>query len=855
MNFIFIPYIAKYTVKCMRPVIGLKGAEGMKIFQKETYNKILLDLLSVIYKDLNEMSDYLDPNNDELLKDFFAEVNVMVDTLEQNVLVIENEPSNANAIDEIFRAAHTIKGGAATVQMMELSGFTHHIEDLLDAIRAGKVKVTGDVVDVLLRSVDVVKDMIADRTAGGVYDKDVSGIVGELTAFISGNKRSESKSAQKTKKPKSEGKKKKSLHKGQLSAENLEGLTEFDILELKEAAGKKNVYQVKVFFDENNLMNTVGGIQVFAALKEVGNILKTDPDFDELYADNFFPEVTYFISTDAEPPAIENGVMIPDVTLNAEVSLINFEQYGNMSEKPEPAREPEQVEAAAEPESPREEKETEPEVIDEQDEENEPEKAEVAKQEPRKKTQKVTSSILRVESNRIDNLLNLVSETVINKATFNQVSSQFSDDLLEIQNNEIALTEKIRDFLDNLPDQVERAHSKEGIKEFQREVLDQFGDVFNLIHSYGGSIKQTVNKFKTTAQNLGRITSELQEAVMRIRMVPIRQIFSRFPRLVRDLSKSLKKKIKLEIEGEDTELDKSVIEDLLDPLIHCVRNSIDHGLEDPAVRLEKGKSEEGRIFLKASNEGNMILIEISDDGRGIDVNKIREKAISRGIIHPNKSLSDVEAYNLIFEPGFSTAKNVTNISGRGVGLDVVRKQIEKLNGTVSIWTEKGKGSKFTIRLPLTLAIIQGLQVRVGNEIYAIPITSVNESHRIQKDDIKFIDNYEVFNVRDDVISLIRLDKVFRIESDSDKEHLFVVIVGTGDKKVGLVVDALIGEEDVVIKPLKDQYTNSPGIAGATILGDGTVSLIIDVSQLLDLGLQKEREAREKREFGIVQAGG
>jgi two-component system chemotaxis sensor kinase CheA len=242
----------------------------------------------------------------------------------------------------------------------------------------------------------------------------------------------------------------------------------------------------------------------------------------------------------------------------------------------------------------------------------------------------------------------------------------------------------------------------------------------------------------------------------------------------------------------------------------------------------------------------MIVIEIADDGAGIDVERIRTKAIEKGLIHPSKALTEVEAFNLVFEPGFSTAKEVTNISGRGVGLDVVRRQIEKLNGNVTIWSKPGEGTRFTIKLPLTLAIIQGLLVRVGTEIYAIPITSVLESHRIKPEEIKVIDNYEVFNVREDVISLLRLGTLFRINSDESGEYNFVVIVGSGDKKMGLMVDSLIGEEDVVIKPLKDRYTNSPGIAGATILGDGKVSLIIDVSQLLDLSVRKEQEARQNR---------
>jgi two-component system chemotaxis sensor kinase CheA len=337
---------------------------------------------------------------------------------------------------------------------------------------------------------------------------------------------------------------------------------------------------------------------------------------------------------------------------------------------------------------------------------------------------------------------------------------------------------------------------------------------------------------------------------MRIRMVPISQIFSRFPRLVRDLSKSLNKKINLVIEGEDTELDKSVIEDLLDPIMHSVRNSIDHGIESVEDRRAAGKPDEGMVLLKATNEGNMIVIEISDDGKGIDVEAVKAKAVERGVISPNKILTDIEAFNLIFEPGFSTAKQITAISGRGVGLDVVRRQIDKLNGTVTVHSVHGKSTKFTIKLPLTLAIIQGLLVRVGPEIYSIPITSVIESLRVKPSEIKKIDNYEVFNIRSDVISLLRLNRLFGIRTEERQDYNFIVIVGTAEKKMGFMVDSLIGEEDVVIKPLRDQFTNSPGIAGASILGDGSVSLIIDVSQLLELGLKKEMEQRQIREASI-----
>lgn len=420
----------------------------------------------------------------------------------------------------------------------------------------------------------------------------------------------------------------------------------------------------------------------------------------------------------------------------------------------------------------------------------------------------------------------------------------------ELHTLEAAYRDKIKNLFDSLPGYLESIQGGRSIKDIRKEIGEQYGDIFSLFDGFEASVKSNVGKFRSTSQNLGRITGELQEGVMRIRMVPISQIFGRFPRLVRDLSKSLNKKINLVVEGEETELDKSVIEDLLDPIMHSVRNSVDHGIESQEERKAAGKPEEGMVLLKATNEGNMIIIEISDDGKGIDVEAVKAKAIERGLIHPNKVLTDIEAFNLIFEPGFSTAKSITSISGRGVGLDVVRRQIEKLNGTVTVSSERGKGTKFIIKLPLTLAIIQGLLVRVDSEIYSIPITSVIESLRIKAEEIRKIDNYEVFNIRNDVVSLLRLNRLFGIRTEKQQEYNFIVIVGSAEKKMGFMVDSLIGEEDVVIKPLRDQYTNSPGIAGASILGDGSVSLIIDVSQLLELGLRKELEQRQIREASI-----
>ncbi len=786
------------------------------------------------------MSDYLDPNNEELLNDFFSEALMQVEAMEQNILTLEDDPGDQDAIDEIFRAAHTLKGGAATVQMEELTSFTHLLEDLLDEIRSGNIRVNEENVDVLLSSIDVIKAMVSSRQDGAVYEEDYSGVKANLELIIA-------KKGSAEQKPEPQPMAEVAQPSKEASSIASKDLSEYEKLELKEAVGEdEEILLVRVSFDESNPMNSVGGIQVFAKLKDIGQILKTVPDFDALYEDQFHPVVDYYISAekgiDKEPLAgkVEIGEVTSFVlvlgldddipgTAPAEAAQMEPEIKVKTESVPETAAEVEELEEITEIEK----------VVPEKPVVKVPSKAAV-------KRDNSSGSILRVESQRIDNLLNLVSESVINKATFNQISTQLNEILVELGSAESLYKDNLKGLFESLPLWLKELQDGKSAKDIKSGINEEFGGLFTIFDNFESRLKSTVGAFRNTAANLGRNTSDLHEAILRIRMVPISQIFSRFPRLVRDLSKTLDKQIELIIEGEDTELDKSVTEELLDPLMHCVRNSLDHGVETPEVRLKAGKPALGRLLLKASNEGNMIVIEIADDGAGIDIDKVRQKAIDKGVIHPSKALTDIEAFNLIFEPGFSTAGEVTNISGRGVGLDVVRKKIEKLNGSVAVWSKLGEGTRFTIKLPLTLAIIQGLLVRVGTEIYAIPITSVLESHRIKPEDINIIDNYEVFNVREDVISLLRLGKLFRIESEDNKDYNFIVIVGSGDRKMGLMVDSLIGEEDVVIKPLKDRYTNSPGIAGATILGDGTVSLIIDISQLLDLSVKKEQEARKNR---------
>ena len=793
------------------------------------------------------MSDYLDPNNEELLKDFFAEAEQQVEQLESNILVIENDPSNHEAIDEIFRAAHTLKGGSATVEMMELSHFTHSVEDVLDEIRSDRVSVDEDVVDLLLTSIDVIKAMLEARQQGAIYEENIDGIIEKLKSYIpekgakSVPKKAPAKAAPVAPKP---------APVQAAAPSNVQGialppLSEDEYEELKSACeGSQSLWCVAVKFDENNPMNTVGGIQVFAALKAVGNVLKTVPDFDALYEDQFYENVFYYLASSEKGESIEDASFLSDVTLITDAHLLTDDNYSSsavevsapVASAPVAAPVASEEKPAAAPLAGQAKADEINEKIAEKKTEAKAEKKDAP---ATGATHVQQGSILRVDSRRIDNLLNLVSEAVIIKASFNQLAGQTQNELVKFQSVESQFREKFRSLLDELPGYLEELQRGTQINEIKKRLTEQYGDMGNMFDQYEAESKGITGRFRSYTQQLGTIAGELQEGVMKIRMVPINQIFSRFPRVVRDLQKDLNKKINLEIEGEDTELDKSVVEDLLDPIMHCVRNSVDHGIETPEVRKAAGKPETGTVLLKASNEGNLIVIEIKDDGAGIDVEKVRKKAIENGLIHPDKVITDQDAYQLIMQPGFSTADKISNISGRGVGLDVVKTMINNIKGSISINSTKGQGTSFIIKIPLTLAIIQGLLVRVGTEIYSIPIANVIESQCININEISHIDNYEIMNVRNEVISVLRLSRLFNIQESQTGDECYIVIVGTQEKKIGVMVDTLIGEEDVVIKPLRDKFTNSPGIAGASILGDGSVSLIIDVSQLLDLGVKQE----------------
>ncbi|MEE1290492.1 MAG: chemotaxis protein CheA [Spirochaetota bacterium] len=793
------------------------------------------------------MSDFID---EELLKEWFEEAYELIDKIEESLLVLESNTSDSEAIDSLFRAAHTLKGGSATVQFLEISHFTHTMEDAMDEIRNGAVKVSSGIVDVLLRALDIIKEMVAARAQSNVYSENFDETLNELKKIA---EHSVDETPQKKTSTQNIVEKEEVVVEKKEETANGDEIFEFgeyDLMEIKQGNTENlPMWQITVDFNEDNPMRTVGGIQVFTSLRDAGTVLKTVPDFDSLYSDEFYQSVIYIVATSESKERLQEMIELPDMT--KEINILPF-SIDNID--------------SAEQEVPAVETQVTPQKVDIKDvlsmyienTEEEPVSAvaEVAKDVKRnqdevkkktsasaiKDTKNVASSVLRVDSSRIDELLNLVSEIVINKATFNQLAIKYYESIETFSTMMNVFKDKNKHFSGLLAHNTGSNNIESLKNEYQKDIAAFTTQFDSFLNGY----KEIVEKFRSTSQSLDRISSDLREGVMRVRMIQIKQVFSRFPRLVRDLSRDLHKEIDLVMEGEETEVDKAMLDDLSDPLIHMIRNAVDHGMETPEERLAAGKSVPGMVKLKAANEGNLISIYISDDGRGINPESVRKRAIERKIISADKQLSEQDTFALLFEPGFSTADKITSVSGRGVGLDVVKKNIEKMSGTVRITSVPGKGTTFIIKLPLTLAIIQGLMVRVQSEIYVLPISSVIESIRISPQEIKSIDNYEVINVRNEVLSLLRLSRLFNLKKSEDLESYFVVIVGINDKKMGLLVDSLIGEEDIVIKPLKDKYTSTPGIAGATVLGDGTVSLILDVSQIVELGMKQEQENQQNR---------
>ena len=755
------------------------------------------------------MDDYIK----SLLKDFFEEAFEMLDRLEQNILILDNERNNVDAIQEIFRAVHTLKGSAGAVELVETQKYAHRFEDLLDLIRNNKIEVDDATIDVLLKGIDILKDLINTASEESEYSGDIEAEIKKLEDFknMKLGQGPAPSSGDAPAAPEAE----KKINKYELLP------NDSDLLGIIRDNVEENVKTklVHVSFDPESPMRTVGGVQVFVALKDVGEIMGSIPPLEALEGNEFYEHVTYILASIKEDQTIIDAITLPDVTKEISIEEIILEEYEKFLQEKKQKEEAQKAKEASAPS-------------------NAAKKPDAGKGGKDHKVER-QSSFLRVESDRIDAMMNQVGELVTNKSSY----VQYDDDLTSYQKiigtgiNEVK--RYYRDSIVQILRKFEEHLQKKEAKEIRNTYIDGFNNKLNEFVKMEEEFKNTLDRFRNSYQLLTRVTNELQETVMKIRMLPIAQTFNRFPRLIRDLSRDLGKEVKLEMYGEETELDKSVIEVLVDPLVHIIRNAMDHGIELPEDREKAGKPRTGTVVLSASHEGNLIIIKISDDGKGMIPQKIFESAVKKGLVSADAKLSERQMREYIFAPGFSTAAKITNVSGRGVGMDVVKKSLEKINGTVGIETEWGKGSTFFLRIPLTVAIIQALIVDAEKEYYAVPINSILETVKIDVKDIQELEGIEVIKVRDDVINVLSIKELFRLPSRYNNiKSYYAVILSSEGKKVALLVNNLIGEQDIVIKTLKDNITKSEGLAGATVLGDGTVSFILDIQTIVSLGTKR-----------------
>ena len=744
------------------------------------------------------MDDYIK----SLLKDFFEEAFDMLDRLEQNILILDKDRNNTDAIQEIFRAVHTLKGSAGAVELFDTQKYAHRFEDLLDLIRNNQIKVDDKTIDILLKGIDILKELIN----GASEEKEYSGNIEE-----------EIKNLENFKNLKLSGAISESLNtKSEKDSISVSVVGKYnnlnfdnDILDsIRE--GIENGLKTKLVFVKFNAespMKTVGGVQVYVELKDSGDIIASVPPLQNLEGDEFYQNVIYVIETAEEDESIIKNITLPEITEEIKIEEFILEEYEKfLIDKKDKALEKAQAQAKIEKDTKHERQ----------------------------------SSFLRVESDRIDDMMNQVGELVTNKSSYEQYDDDLTSYTKIIEYGINDIRKYYKDSVIQILRKLEYYVNKKEIKDLRNSYLDGFNNKLIDMVKMEEDLKETLDKFRNSYQLLTRVTNDLQETVMKIRMLPIAQTFNRFPRLIRDLSRDLGKEVKLEMSGEETELDKSVIEVLVDPLIHIVRNAMDHGIEMPEEREKAGKPRVGTISLSASHNGNLIVIKISDDGKGMSPQKIFENAIKKGLVSADAKLTEKQMLEYIFAPGFSTATKVTNLSGRGVGMDVVKKSLDKINGTVGIETELGKGSTFFLRIPLTVAIIQALIVDAEKEYYAIPINSISETLKIGVEDIQNLEGTEVIKIREDVINVLSVKELFKLPTryESHIKSYYAVILASEDKKVALLVNNLIGEQDIVIKTLKDKVTRVEGISGATILGDGTVSFILDIQTIVGLGTKR-----------------
>lgn len=697
----------------------------------------------------------------QYLEIFIDETKEHLQSLNEQLLILEKEPGNADTINEIFRAAHSLKGMAGTMGYKRMQRLTHDMENVFSEIRNGKMQVSAGLVDVLFQCLDALEgylDSILTSADEGTNDNEP--IIHQLNDILSSStgQVTLSKENQPIKTTAETSSHTKYVHKYQTIK-----FADHEKHAITEALEKGlNVYGITVFIQETCILKAARAFLIFKGMEQVGETIKSVPNVQDIEDEKFELDFSMFIITKESLnkvfEVVKNVSEIEEV-VGTSIVAENLDQYLSATTK----EQQEEQEVSADSQSPI--------LADTKD--NAEKSSNVSKNSNKSQGKPVVNRTVRVDIEKLDVLMNLVSELIIAK-----------NSLVSVSENEVGL-------------------SSQGFHE-QIEYLE-------------------------------RVTTNLHESVMKVRMVPIESVVNRFPRMIRDLSKKLNKKMELYMSGEDTELDRTVIDEIGDPLMHLLRNSADHGLESTEERIRIGKPETGSIFLDAYQEGNNVVIEVRDDGKGINVEAVKAKAIERGSITAEQaeSMTDTEIIDLLFLPSFSTAKTISDVSGRGVGLDVVKSKIEALGGDVSVKNKYGEGSTWTIHLPLTLAIIQALMVELGSEKYAIAIGSIQNIEDISASDIKYVEAREVIHLRGTVIPLIRLDDVLGIEKKEEtQDNLTVVIVKKADKLAGLVVDHLIGQQEIVIKSLGKYINIDKIISGATILGDGEIALILDVNTLV-----------------------
>lgn len=673
---------------------------------------------------------------------FLDEAREHLQALNRCILELEADPGNHQLLDEIFRSAHTLKGMSATMGFHDIAEITHEMENVLDIIRKGQQEVTPAIIDLLFKCLDFLEQLVEAIVSGSAVQLDTIGLVSQLRSAAAGDVASAA--APVASEPTAET----------AADEQPQGacdiaLSDIDdhVIEVAETKGL-HTFEIGVTLSEGCMLKAARAYLVFAALEDIGDIIKSVPDVVEIEKDNFDQGFTVVLVSGHEASEIENAVLGISEIEQVTVKQIVTQNKAHEQAADDKAAVPVTAKEAASGEH-----------------------APAAAAAPTAVHKNKVSQTVRVDIDKLDNLLNLVGELVINKTRLDQIGS----------------THRLHDLVE-------------------------------------------------TIESMDRITTDLQNVVMKVRMVPIGQVFNRFPRMVRDVARDLKKEINLVIEGEETELDRTVIDEIGDPLVHLLRNAIDHGVESPDQRMAAGKPSVGEVKLAARQEGNNVVIEVIDNGKGIDADVLKSKAVEKDLMTQAEAdrLDTNEALNIIFLPGFSTAKEITDVSGRGVGMDVVRSKIEALGGNVEVDTRLGQGSRFTIRLPLTLAIIQALLITLGNEKYAIPLSTIDSTINVKAEDIKTIQNREVILLRGSVIPIVRLERELQVpkESDQTEEDLYIVIVQIGDKRAGFLVDALIGQQEIVIKSMGKLLGGIRCVAGATILGDGQVALILDVGTLM-----------------------